>query len=1189
MYKFLVVGCGGSGGSTLAYMMDQLKAQLRPAGFDRLPGGWKFVHIDVPNAPDTRIGGIGNVRTQGGSYISTAPQSGTFGVLDNALSKRLADNHALGEYATWAPRAPEQITVPIGNGAGQMRAVGRAITLARATSVFQGLSQAVQELNTVEANNEMQAVALAVPSVGKFDSASRPVVLVVSSMAGGAGASMALDVCRILSLVPGIDPGLVGVFMVTPDVFDQLPSSARGGVRANALAMLGEIIATQAGSAEEHDVKILSALGLQVERTHKPPFGRVFPVGRSVGAEKTLFGDGSQQAVYRGLGRGLAALMSSGKASGDFVEFDLVNASDPTPADPDFIGWGTPAGALPWGAFGFATLSMGRDRYRHYAAQRLSHFAVDRLREGHLQPGNTASSLDQLRRLAEATWGQVVETVQLPLSQTGQRLSPNQMAQWISSTAYSPNQVAQDSTSIVQELSIGLPPAAGDAKNWAMTVSSYLGQRRGDATSAVAREVYQWAFNWSASMHQHVLDAVTQGVQTYGLPYGRELAKRLERAISDEITPVLGEVGSWQVSGVGTLPQGISEAVAKMKGTIANGPAMTNQLQSELQGQVREMLYVQASAMAKTVLEQFAADVLRPLQDSISETLALLDQAVQETPSASGLANVATEQYVAWPTENDERVPERFGVADNEILLTPVETFSQQFAWDLPSAIDPKARAGNALPLQDALQQASQLVISGLWPVASGRQAPGGLIETQAQWRPAVLNRDPISNSPLTPSEGHYRYTVKPSEVLERALAFVGREGESFEQFCSVSLKEYALGRDINEAQRPQRRQDLIEKFGQTLARALPLSSINSDVVNAVHGTPTQYRYKFSSIPFTSAPSLVEDLEKAINGRQNLADEVQSIFKKSLTDDENVTSIDVFGSYRNYSPLVFDALLTPVAQQWAGTSAQGRHQFWDNRRSRPLAAAIPAGRDERHTMIAGWYVGQLIGELKLPQALSDPVEIWDPETRAWTHFPNPLLTPPGEFLGQSIDWMPAVLESYLLAISRAHEAPVLHSLRPYQLLRRLSDSNQLGPAQNLVPREAKVLLGEWMRDGSTRSGADSRVAGATPEERAEQAKTWLTTIRTYTAENFVPTGTSHMRPGAFSEIPNRRVASATPIFRDLAQDILAVTKDLIELLPAALQRATTAAEQHADVSNLLGDDNGGASAPLLPDSGLGAF
>ena len=91
--------------------------------------------------------------------------------------------------------------------------------------------------------------------------------------------------------------------MVTPDIFDSLPQSEIIGVRANAPAMLGEIVASQSGAARERDVRVLRAWASSTgkgSRSRSP----VFPVGRYIGAERTLFGDGSQYAVYRGLAAG---------------------------------------------------------------------------------------------------------------------------------------------------------------------------------------------------------------------------------------------------------------------------------------------------------------------------------------------------------------------------------------------------------------------------------------------------------------------------------------------------------------------------------------------------------------------------------------------------------------------------------------------------------------------------------------------------------------------------------------------------------------------------------------------------------------------------------------------------------------------------------------------------------------------
>ena len=304
MRRFLIVGCGGSGGATLAFIMDQLRSELHSAGIETLLGGWQFVQIDVPSAPETGPEGLANVPEQGGTYIGCGPQGSSYAILDGALSQRLAAESALDTIATWAPRNPQEVSIPISAGAGQYRAIGRMITLSKATEIHTRLQAAWDALFRVDTISQMSTAD--VPGMGKFDPNEPPLVLVVSSMAGGAGASMALDVCRLLTLVSGLDPKLMGVFMVTPDIFDSLPQSSIVGVRANSLAMLGEIVASQAGSAREHDVRLMRALGHQHGEGEPIPFARVFPVGRFIGADRTLFGDGSQWAVYRGLARGLA-------------------------------------------------------------------------------------------------------------------------------------------------------------------------------------------------------------------------------------------------------------------------------------------------------------------------------------------------------------------------------------------------------------------------------------------------------------------------------------------------------------------------------------------------------------------------------------------------------------------------------------------------------------------------------------------------------------------------------------------------------------------------------------------------------------------------------------------------------------------------------------------------------------------
>ncbi|MDD0859574.1 hypothetical protein NHF46_21445 [Arthrobacter alpinus] len=153
--------------------------------------------------------------------------------------------------------------------------------------------------------------------------------------------------------------------------------------------------------------------------------------------------------------------------------------------------------------------------------------------------------------------------------------------------------------------------------------------------------------------------------------------------------------------------------------------------------------------------------------------------------------------------------------------------------------------------------------------------------------------------------------------------------------------------------------------------------------------------------------------------------------------------------------------------------------------------------------------------------------------------PHPLLTPPSAFLAKSYDWLPAVLESYLLAVANTHQIPVLSSLKPYNLLRSFYDTNEEVPASGLIEIAAISNLRKWLNDVATPSGVPSRVPGLTAassrDDRYEHAKLWLESIRGLAGVHFMePEFLGAPGGGVFSKIQNRKLASATPLFRDIA-------------------------------------------------------
>lgn len=1164
MRKFLVVGCGGSGGSTLAFMMDQLKSELHEYGIHEIPAGWQFLHIDVPVAPDTRITGIGNVFQQGGGYIATGPNSGSYPVLDNAVSQTLKASKMLGEIGTWAPREPKRVGIPVHSGAGQMRSIGRMITLSKTRAIRAALEQAYQNLNLVETNSQMEHISKVLPGAGEFASAEPPVILVVSSMAGGAGASMALDVCRLLSLVPGVSPGMVGVFMMASDTFDGLPQSSRGGVRANALAMLGEIVAAQTAAADDHDSKILAALGEQAAAAGVIPFARVFPVGRFAGTERTMFGDGSQNAVYRGLGRGLAALMRSEQASHEFVHYDLVNLTDAPPRR-EFLGWGADEKTISWGAFGFASLSMGRDRYAEYSAQRLARSAVDRLRNGHLQEGNTASSEEQINALVQSQWSDICRGLELPVLNHGP-VTHQEVLKWFTDTAFQRSQVTRLAGGVVEDQLAPAIPAAGGIHGgqWIEGVKGKLQTRRAAATAATVEAAYVWAYDYKDALLGRFITQVEEAITRFGLPFARAIVKRLEAAIRDQLIVTLRDMAAYAIADISSLPSQFEGEIGAMN-VIGNGPGVVERLVDMLRGQATDVLYSQAAGSAARVLSAFVTDVLVPMNDALSEAINVLNIEVSSEARPLGLASVATDYYPAWPSDTDTRVPERFGVADNEILVTEPSTFGAQYESDVA------ASAGATLGLlgfREARDRLTQQTISGLWPDAGGSQAPGGLLELTSAWRPGEFSRDPLTKVPNSPSRAQFLLHTSPAKVLTRARQYVRREGEPFHRFCSLSLRHYAQGLDARDSELPQRRADIVEKFNRALHRAVPLISVHPDVVQEIHGEAVAYRFKFSSIPFDGTGDVVDRLIAKSAENPSIGTETADILTRSLTDDETVRRIDIFGSYRNYSPLAFSSVLSPVAEQWAQTSSPERKGFWAQRRSRPLVASLPMGDAERRAMISGWFVGQMTGQLRLPKPPYDEaVEIWDPENGKWLQFPNPLLTPPSGFLAKSYDWLPAVLESVLVAIANSQRPPVLSSLRPYQLLRELYDSTEEEPAAGLHDVVAIRTLGSWLGTGETASGSPSSVPNvpqvAKPEDRLKFATEWLETIRSLAGDHFMPPDKAgNTGGGVFSQITTRHEASNTPLFRDLADDVFSVTGDLLDLLATSYRHAMDASSRN---------------------------
>jgi hypothetical protein len=191
--------------------------------------------------------------------------------------------------------------------------------------------------------------------------------------------------------------------------------------------------------------------------------------------------------------------------------------------------------------------------------------------------------------------------------------------------------------------------------------------------------------------------------------------------------------------------------------------------------------------------------------------------------------------------------------------------------------------------------------------------------------------------------------------------------------------------------------------------------------------------------------------------------------------------------------------------------------------------------------------------------------VWDTDTQRWLAFPNPLLTPPGDFRAD-YDWLPAVLEGSLIAIAQSHQPPVMSSLHPYRALRRIYDDAPEDPVSGLHTLAAKNHMTQWLRTGNAGSGMASAIAGASEQigvdDRARLMQSYLQEFHDFAGRHYMAPGEGGGpgEPGApgqgtFSVIGIRAQASQTPIFRDLAPDVFWATRQLLNLIPECTENA----------------------------------
>ena len=230
----IVIGCGGSGGKVVVGLRQRLEVELRRRVADGgIPEAWQLLYVDTPGAQEVNLDYGAPLPV--GDYISTSKTQTTYAPIDQSVARYANSQSALDRLTGWRPA--HDLPVPVSTGAGQWREVGRLVAFHGLADVAAAVRRALNACHS--GRSQLQRLGEKVGDDTAPD--STPFVVVVSSMAGGTGAGMFIDVCDVMRAVePDLNDRLMAV-LFTAEVFQNLKSGT--GLQPNTVGVLSEMMA----------------------------------------------------------------------------------------------------------------------------------------------------------------------------------------------------------------------------------------------------------------------------------------------------------------------------------------------------------------------------------------------------------------------------------------------------------------------------------------------------------------------------------------------------------------------------------------------------------------------------------------------------------------------------------------------------------------------------------------------------------------------------------------------------------------------------------------------------------------------------------------------------------------------------------------------------------------------------------
>lgn len=1128
MQKVLIVGLGGSGGKTLAFLMDELKVRLGHEWGGKLPACWNFVHIDVPVVAD----GLGSnlatpVAAQGGSYIGLAKPGVNYEMYDTTAINALENQNppALEMAARWRPQPDKARGIAVAGGAGAYRAVGRVVTVASASGIYAALKTAVDSLASNEANTDLAKLdkQLGASSGGGVNA---PLVFIVSSLAGGSGASMVLDVSDILrgltngNTFSGED---IQAFLYTADVFQSIKIDSGG---PGSLATISELISSTNRLDEPWTDMEWGSLGISGAATPNPSItGRgpsvIFPVGAK--SQGIPFGS-TPEDVYRGFSRTLAPLFMDSNIQTSFYAYFVVNwkskisgagdatglAKDPITKDMNrshFSGWGS------------SVLTMGRDRYTEYAAQRIAREAVEVLVNGFQDQDflDKKINLQQaIQRGVDAMYLTFLDVAKMQYASQEKSVDFKGMLD----SVYPVGKRREFGNSKAMEVANAFSGRGGEAT--ANQLKNYFTSQREALKNSAIADGLNWISTWAVDAQRNVEDAFLLIAAQKGLRVASESVKKL----SIDLGALQLDLETKLISAKSNLDLAVQEGLKAINAMgskpVTAGSPIANKFLENFSSELQKLAGLEAARSLSPVITDFNKNFLSVLIEASNRVLEGLDNELRKKVKTVVTAAYREAPVCLWPT-GDGTVPPHFQPAVNEILIDGVAKFPTFFDAHVAQAVAPVAseQVREAARQIIAKTKATKSADGNFEPVVGWGWKRTALdshptVDRSKAWQPKELAS--VTGRPQ--SQAQFNLHLNWEDVLGFARNWVDLPSCPFRQHGDQGINTWLNPPEGLSAQEASDRQATFDqKFRQAINSASPLVEIDDAMVQTLHGASNIGSvYEFSAVPFAASYPVIDQI---INGWSATSQGPVNAtnLKKVCDPSSDKSEIFIYGTTGSpYLPIAFASLTKPIRDEWAdAVSNNTTHGFWEWRRARSLRQYLPISKRHIAAFMQGWVVGRISGQIQLADSSdgtnSKVVRVLDPRDNSWCEFPKNLLGV--ETLGIAREatganesgWNvpPALLESLPLAMAQC-QGTDLRPIKPYMavielgLSLKIAPSNQQAPInqQEPVGGPANILnpLDVWFNNGNV-SEFQSQISsaqGATPEERKNNAIAWLNQV-----------------------------------------------------------------------------------------------